>query len=121
MTDKKFNRKLEKIRKQCERHKKMKELLDSYDGYLPAKRLRKKRKVSNIVITIIIIAVVGYTVANFWLAKTTGIYMDSTFTTCFYAFWGTEVAVLAGIKITDTIKIKNNNDDNQEENKNDQC
>ena len=119
MTDRKYNRKLAKVKRQCEQHKQMKELLDSYDGFLPVVRAKKKKKVSNIILVVAVSAIIAYTIANFWLEKTIGTHMDSTFTTCFYAFWGSELFAIAGIKITDTIKGKSLNDDGA--NPDDQC
>lgn len=101
MTDKRFKKKLAKIHKQGERYKQEKELRDAYAKYYPDK---KKKKVSNIVLVIVIIAVVVYTIANFWLAYQTGSYMDSTLTTCFYTFFGSELFLLAGIRTSKIIK-----------------
>ena len=98
MTDKAFQRKLEKMKKQGERYKQMNEEMAPYLEYLPAVKAKKKKSVSNVVLTIVIIAVVSYTIANFWLAKTTGMYMDSTLTTCVYSFFGSELLCITGIK-----------------------
>ena len=104
MTDKRFQRKLNKIRKRGERNKQLYELKETYAPYLPE---RKKRKVSNIVLAITIIAILSYTVANFWIMYRTGAYIDSTLTTCFYAFWGGEAGLLAALKTSKIIKGNN--------------
>lgn len=104
MTERRFKKKLEKIEKQGERYKQEKELKDAYSQYVPEK---KKRKVSNIMLVIIVTAIVTYTVASFWLTRATGVSIDSTLTTCYYAFWVSELISLAGIKVS---KVKNNYD-----------
>lgn len=101
MSEKRFNKKLEKIKKQGERYKQEKELRDAYAQYVPDK---KKRKVTNIMLTIVIIAVVTYTIASFWLAYVSGITVDSTLTTCVYTFFGSELFLLAGIKTSKVLK-----------------
>lgn len=108
MTNKRFQRKLNRIKKRGERNKQLYELKEAYTEYVPE---RKKRKVSNIILAITIIAILGYTVANFWIMYRTGSYMDPTFTTCFYAFWGGEAGLLAGIRVTKVIKENNASND----------
>lgn len=102
MTDRRFKKKLKKIQKKGERQRKIRILENAYAQYYPDK---KKKKVSNIMLVVIVVAVITYTIANFWLAYKTGTYMDSTLTTCFYAFWGSEILALSGIKVS---KVKNN-------------
>ena len=99
MSERRFKKKLEKIQKRGERYKREKELRDQYAEYVPE---RKKRRVSNIMLVIVIIAVVGYAFADYILQKTTGMEMSSTLTTCWYAFFGTEIFALAGIKVSKT-------------------
>ena len=55
-------------------------------------------------LVIIVVAIVGYTVANYVLQSTMGIEISPTLTTCWFAFWGTEIIALAGIKVSKTIK-----------------
>ena len=95
MTEKQFQRKLKKIQKQGERHKQEKELMDAYAEYFPEK---KQRKVSNIMLVISIIAIVGYVIASFWLQLMTSIEISPTITTLWFAFWTTEVWLLASIR-----------------------
>ena len=101
MSDNMFKRKLKRMKKRGERWKKIKELQDMYAPYAPA---HKKRKVSNVMLTIVVIAILGYTVAAFWLAHVNGVVIDSTLTTCFYTFWGSELFLLAGLKGTKVFK-----------------
>ena len=101
MTDKRFQRKLEKIKKQGERYKQEKELEDAYAEYIPD---RKKKKVSNIMLVIIVIAIIGYVVADFILQYKIGYEISPTITTCWFSFWGAEILALAGIKIS---KVRN--------------
>ena len=64
----------------------------------------KKKKVSNIMLVIIIIAIVLYTVANFLLQYFAGIEVSPTLTTAWFTFWGAEIVALAGIKISKVTK-----------------
>ena len=100
MDDKKFQKKLEKMKKKCERQKAKYELEEQYVKYYP----HKKRKVSNIMLAIIVFAISAYTVASFWLTYVSGTTMDSTLTTCFYTFWGSELVLLAGMKTSKILK-----------------
>ena len=88
-------RKLKKIQKQGERYKKEKEVRDAYIEYLPD---RKKRKVSNIMLVVIITAIIGYVAASFFVQYKTGIAIDPTITTCWFSFWTIEVVALTTIK-----------------------
>ena len=96
-----FRWKLKRIKKRGERYKQEKELRDAYEQYMPEKR---KSKVSNIMLVIIVMAIVGYVVADFWLQYHMGIEVSPTITTCWFTFWGAEIISLAGIKIS---KVKN--------------
>ena len=91
----KFKRKLRKIKRQGEQYKIEKQLRDAYAEYWPD---RKKRKVSNIMLVAIIVAIVGYVLAAFWLQYVTGIAIDPTITTCWFGFWTVEIIALTTIK-----------------------
>lgn len=93
----KFKKKLRKIKRQGEQYKIEKQLRDMYAEYWPE---HKKRKTSNIMLVISIIAIIVYTIASFWLQYHTGIAIDSTLTTLYYGFWTCEVFLLAGIRIS---------------------
>ena len=109
MSNKMFERKLKRIEKRGERQKAKQELVDKYAKYYPSKR----RKVSNIMLVVIVSAITIYTVANFWITYTTGASIDSTLTTCFYAFWASELVAPATLKTSKIIKgVDNKNEDN---------
>ena len=101
MRDKRFQKKLKKIEKKGKRYKAEYEVMEKYAEYYPQ---REGAKVSNIMLCIIVFMITAYTVANFWILYKTGNYIDSTLTTCFYAFWGTEVIGLTGIKLSKVFK-----------------
>ena len=103
MTEKRLQKKLSRIQKRGEQRKLIKELEDAYAEYMPD---RKKRKVSNVMLTTIVTAIVGYVVASFWLQYRTGIGIDPTITTCWFGFWTAEVVALTTIKNN---KTKHNN------------
>ena len=97
MNNERFQKKLEKIRVRGERQKAKYELESKYAEYYPH---REGAKVSNIMLVVIVTAITIYTIASFWLANVSGISIDPTLTTCFYGFWGSELALLAGIKVS---------------------
>lgn len=104
MTDRKFKKKLKKIQKKGEQQRKISILENAYAQYYPDK---KKKKVSNIMLVITVIAIVGYVIADFVLQYKVGVEVSPTITTCWFAFWSAEIFTLAGIKIS---KVKNNYD-----------
>ena len=95
MTEKRLQKKLAKIQKKGEQYRQIKELEDCYAEYMPN---RKKRKVSNIMLVAIIVAIVGYVIASFWLQYRTGLAIDPTITTCWFGFWTVEIIALTTIK-----------------------
>ena len=100
MYDKMFERKLKRIEKRGERQKAKQELIDKYARYYPSKR----RKVSNIMLFVVVTAIVGYVAANFILQYQTGMSMDSTITTAWFSFFTVEIVALTGIKVSKVIK-----------------
>lgn len=105
MREKLFQWKLNRIERRGERYRREYEIKSEYAQYVPE---RKKRKISNILLVVVVVAITAYTVANMWITYATGVSIDSTLTTCVYAFFSSELFLLAGIKIS---KIKNNYDD----------
>ena len=99
----KFKKKLYKIKKRGERQKVKYELESRYAQYYP----HKKRKVSNVMLVVIVCAIMAYTLSNIWVTYKTGVSIDSTLTTCFYAFWTVEILSLAGIRISKSRKESN--------------
>jgi uncharacterized membrane protein len=103
MYSKRFRRKLNRIRQKGERYKKEQAVRDIYAQYWPD---RKKRRISNIMLVIVVAAIIVYTVASFWIQYKTGVPVDATLTTCFYTFWGSELIALTGIKISKVFKTE---------------
>ncbi len=73
--------------------------------------MKDKKKVSNIMLVLIVLAIVLYTIADFVLQYFTSIEVSPTLTTCWFAFWGTEIIALAAIK---TSKVKHNKDNTED-------
>ena len=69
--------------------------------------MNQKKKVSNIMLVLIIIAIVLYTAATFVLQYFTQVEISPTLTTAWFAFWTVEIVALAAIK---TSKVKHNQD-----------
>lgn len=105
MNDKRFQKKLEKIRKKGERQKEKAELEAKYAEYYPH---RSGAKVSNVMLVIIVLAITVYTIASFVLQFCTAVEISSTLTTCFFAFWSAEIIALAGIRVS---KVRKNKDE----------
>ena len=103
-----FKKKLKKIKRKGERQKIRYELEEKYAKYYPHKN---GKKVSNIMLVIVVFSIIVYTTASFWLAYATGVSIDSTLTTCFYAFWTVEILSLAGIRIS-KVRKENSNEEN---------
>lgn len=59
-------------------------------------------KFNKLIVLFCIVAIVSYTVAAILLQKYTSFELSPTLTTCVFAFFGTELLGLAGIKICDT-------------------
>lgn len=70
--------------------------------------MKTKKKVSNIMLVIICIMIIGYTVADFALQYFTQIEVSPTLTNAWFAFWGTELIALTAIKTT---KVKHGKDE----------
>lgn len=99
--EKLFQMRLKRIKNRGERWKQEYELKEYYAQYVPE---RKKRKVSNILLAVVVTSIIIYTIASFWLAYVVRISIDSTLTTCFYTFMGSELFLLAGIKTSKVLK-----------------
>jgi uncharacterized membrane protein len=108
MMNRKFRRELDKTKMLCEFYKQKFDLLEEYKQYIPKKKEKKGKKVSNIMLVSIVIAILGYTIASFILQYHTAVEMSPTLTTCWFSFWGVELVALAGIKIS---KVKHGSDD----------
>ena len=112
MRSDKFKKKMRQIKRQGEQYKLEQELRNVYAEYWPN---RKKKRASTIMLIVIVVAIIAYTVASFWVQYKTGIQVDSTLTTCFYTFWGSELVLLAGIKTSKIIKgSQNDNVENED-------
>ena len=66
-----------------------------------------KPKFNKVIVSLSIVAIILYTVAAILLQKYIMMELSPTLTTCVYAFFGTELLGLAGIKICDTKFTKN--------------
>lgn len=101
MSDKRFQKRLAKIRKQGERYKQEKELKDMYAAYAPE---RKKKKVSNIMLAVSVICIIAYAIGCLAVQYFAGVEVSPTLTTSWFAFFGCELLFLAGIKTSKVIK-----------------
>ena len=109
MNAERFKRKLRRIRRKGEMYKKEQEVRDVYAEYWPD---RKKRKVSNIMLVIIVFAIIAYTVASFLVQYKTGVAIDATLSTLYYGFWTVELISLTTIKNSKTKHGSQSNDEN---------
>ena len=105
----KFKKKMRRIKRQGEQYKLEQQLRDAYAEYWPN---RKKQRTSTVMLIVIVIAIISYTIASFWVQYHTGVQVDSTLTTCFYTFWGSELVMLTTLKTSKI--IKGHKDDDQD-------
>ena len=111
MFEKLFQMHLKRIEKRGERQKAKYELEAKYEEYYPHKN---GKKVSNIMLAIVVIMIVGYVIADFVLQYHTSIEISPTITTCWFSFWTIEILALAGIKVSKVRKehkIEHDNED----------
>lgn len=87
-----------------------------FKSYLP---FHFKIKFNKLIVLLSIVAIILYTVAAILLQKYTLVELSPTLTTCVYAFFGTELLGLAGIKICDTKFIQSENNVTENNIKND--
>ena len=66
-----------------------------------------KPKFNKVIVSLSIVAIILYTIAAILLQRYTMMELSPTLTTCVYAFFGTELLGLAGIKICDTKFVQN--------------
>lgn len=99
----KLNRKKRIAEMKLEERKLKYEILKIYFPFL-----QFQVKFSKLIVFICIAAIISYTIAAILLQKYTLIELSPTLTTCVYAFFGTELLGLAGIKICDTKFVNTN-------------
>ena len=63
-----------------------------------------KKKVSNVMLVIVCIMIIAYAGASFALQYFADAEISPTLTTAWFAFWGTEIISLAGIKISKVLR-----------------
>ena len=71
---------------------------------------KPKRKVSNLIVALACIMIILYAAANFVLQYYTSVEVSPTLTTAWFSFWGSELFLLAGIKISKVLKNKDNDE-----------
>ena len=103
-----FQMRLKRIEKRGERQKAKCALEEKYAEYYPH---REGAQVSNIMLAVIVVMIVGYVIASFILQYHTSIEMSPTITTCWFAFWTVEIVALAGIKVSKVFKSKKHDDE----------
>lgn len=108
MNERRFQKKLERMRMKGERQKAKWEVESEYAEYYPH---REGAKVSNVMLAIIVTIVLLYTAASFILQFRTSVEISPTLTTCIFAFVSVELISLAGIRITKVKKEKDKSDD----------
>lgn len=80
----------------CEERKLKSEIIKLYFPF------HFKPKFNKVIVSVSIVAIIAYTIAAILLQKYIMMELSPTLTTCVYAFFGTELLGLAGIKICDT-------------------
>lgn len=91
-----LERKLQVAEMKCEERNLKYKIIKSY---LP---FHVKLKFNKLIVLLSIVAIITYTISAILLQKYTLMELSPTLSTCVYAFFGTELLGLAGIKICDT-------------------
>lgn len=73
--------------------------------------MKKDKPYAQRILPVIIIMIIAYAIADIVLQVLYQTEISSTLTTCWFAFWGSEVLALASIKIGKTIKKEDSNND----------
>lgn len=68
--------------------------------------MKKKFKVSNLIVAIACIMIILYAAADFVLQYFTSVEVSPTLTTAWFTFWGSELFMITGIKISKVITGK---------------
>ena len=71
---------------------------------------KPKKKVSNVMLAIACTMIILYAAANFILQYFTSVEVSPTLTTAWFTFWGSELFMLAGIKICKVLTNQDNDD-----------
>ena len=66
----------------------------------------KKFKVSNLIVALACFMIIVYAAADFVLQYFTSVEVSPTLTTAWFAFWGSELFMITGIKISKVITGK---------------
>lgn len=111
MMSRKYRKELDKTKMLCEFYKQKADLLEEYKEYLPVVKDKKKKKVSNIMLAVSVIVILIYTIAAFVLQYHIGVEISPTLTTSVYAFFGGELLMIAGIRVSKIITGYDSNDD----------
>lgn len=64
-------------------------------------------KTSNKLLMVSVISIIAFTVFSLFMQYTAEVEVSSTLTTCWFSFFGGEIALLAGIKVSKVIKGSN--------------
>lgn len=73
------------------------------------KKVKKEKSYAQKLLPWIIVAILGYTIANFVLQYFTQIEVSPTLTTAYFAFWSIEVISIANIKVNKVKSTKGKN------------
>lgn len=73
--------------------------------------MKKDKPYAQKLLPVIIFMIIAYAIADIVLQVLYQTEISSTLTTCWFAFWGSEVLALASIKIGKTIKKEGSNHD----------
>lgn len=77
---------------------------------MKVKKAKKEKSYSKKLLVLIIVAIIGYTIAAFALQFFTQVEISPTLTTAYYAFWSVEIINLTSIK---KAKVKKKNTDDE--------
>lgn len=102
MTEKRFQKKLEKIQEKNKEIELKNKLKDEKNKY---KRFNwSKMSTSNKVLLSSIVAIISFTIICLYIQYATSMEVSSTLITLWFSFWTVEIISLAGIKVSKVFK-----------------
>ena len=107
ITQRQFDKKLAEIQKKNKQIEYREKLRDEKRKYSFFYNLFIDMKTSNKLLFVSVLAIIAFTVFSLFMQYTTGIEVSSTLTTCWFSFFGGEITLLAGIKVSKVIKGNN--------------
>lgn len=104
LTQREYNQKLDELQSKNRQIEYRKRLRSEKRKYGFWHNLIKDMKTSNKLLFVSVFAIVAFTIFSLFMQYTIGVEVSGTLTTCWFSFFGGEIVLLAGIKVSKVIK-----------------